>query len=500
MPTLTLAFRSLAEARTGDSVVFVHDDLVPAPAAEAALPGLSALVARAAPLERFKGKAKSAMTLTTPAGIDGVERLHVVGLGPAAEAGEIDWPLIGGLIAGRLGGRDATALADLPGVADPVAAVAGMALGARLRAYKWDRFKTKKKDDAEPDSTATLTFGVADPAAVEAADVTSAALAGGANLARDLVHEPPNVLFPLEFARRAEALRDLGVEVEVLGEDKLREIGMRALVAVGDGSAHDSCVALMEWKGGPPDAPPVAIIGKGVCFDSGGISIKPAGGMEDMKGDMAGAATVVGLMHALAARKAPVNVVGAIGLTENMPDGKAQRPGDIITTLSGQTVEMVNSDAEGRLVLGDVIWYVQDRFKPRLMVDLATLTGAILVALGNEHAGLFSNDEALAEQLIAAGRATGEKVWRMPLGPAYDKMIDSKFADMKNTGGRHGGSITAAQFLQRYVRDNLPWAHLDIAGTGMNAPQSEINKVWSSGWGVRLLDRLIRDHCEGTAA
>jgi leucyl aminopeptidase len=251
----------------------------------------------------------------------------------------------------------------------------------------------------------------------------------------------------------------------------------------------------MRWHGGAKDNAPVAFIGKGVCFDSGGISIKPSGGMEDMKGDMAGAACVVGLMHALASRGAKANVIGAIGLTENMPDGEAQRPGDIITTLSGQTVEMVNSDAEGRLVLGDVLWYVQERYKPAFMVDLATLTGAILVALANEHAGLFSNNDELASRLTAAGLATGERVWRMPLAPEYDKLIDSKFADMKNTGGRHGGSITAAQFLQRYVRD-VPWAHLDIAGTGMNAPQSEINRSWGSGWGVRLLDRLVQDYYE----
>jgi leucyl aminopeptidase len=232
-----------------------------------------------------------------------------------------------------------------------------------------------------------------------------------------------------------------------------------------------------------------------VCFYSGGISIKPSGGMEDMKGDMAGAAAVVGLMHALASRKAKANVIGAIGITENMPDGNAQRPGDIIRTLSGQTVEMVNSDAEGRLLLADVLWYVQDRYRPRLMVDLATLTGAIIVALAQEHAGLFSNNDELAERLAAAGRATGEKVWRMPLAPEYDKLIDSRFADMKNTGGRHGGSITAAQFLQRYVKDT-PWAHLDIAGTGMNAPQTDTNKSWGSGWGVRLLDELVRTHYE----
>jgi leucyl aminopeptidase len=252
----------------------------------------------------------------------------------------------------------------------------------------------------------------------------------------------------------------------------------------------------MRWNGAGSDkTAPLAFIGKGVCFDTGGISIKPAANMEDMKGDMAGAACVVGLMQALASRKAKVNAIGAIGLVENMPSGEAQRPGDIVKSMSGQTIEIINTDAEGRLVLADVLWYVQDKYKPQFMIDLATLTGAILIALGNEYAGLFSNDDELSARLAAAGTATGEKVWRMPLAPAYDKLIDSKFADMKNVGGRNAGSITAAQFLQRFVND-VPWAHLDIAGTGMSSPQTDINQSWGSGWGVRLLDRLIADQYE----
>jgi leucyl aminopeptidase len=251
----------------------------------------------------------------------------------------------------------------------------------------------------------------------------------------------------------------------------------------------------MRWNGGKRGTAPVAFIGKGVCFDSGGISIKQAQGMEDMKGDMAGAACVVGLMHALASRKAKVNAVGAIGLVENMPDGNAQRPGDIVKTMSGQTIEIINTDAEGRLVLADVLHFVNTKYKPQFMIDLATLTGAIMVALGQEYAGLFSNNDELAARLLAAGEATGERVWRMPLGPEYDKMIDSKFADMKNTGGRHGGAITAAQLLARFV-GKTAWVHLDIAGTALGSPQSEINKSWSSGWGVRLLDHLVTEHYE----
>jgi leucyl aminopeptidase len=270
---------------------------------------------------------------------------------------------------------------------------------------------------------------------------------------------------------------------------------MGALLGVGQGSMHESKLVVMRWNGGKRGTPPLAFIGKGVCFDSGGISIKPAAGMEDMKGDMAGAACVVGLMHALAVRKAKVNAVGAIGLVENMPDGKAQRPGDIVKTMSGQTIEIINTDAEGRLVLADVLHYVNKRFKPKFMINLATLTGAIIVALGQEYAGLFANDDKLADRLSKAGEASGERVWRMPLGPEYDKIIDSKFADMKNSGGRGAGSITAAQLLQRFV-DKTPWAHLDIAGTALGSPQTDINKSWSSGWGVRLLDRLVEDYYE----
>jgi leucyl aminopeptidase len=290
-------------------------------------------------------------------------------------------------------------------------------------------------------------------------------------------------------------LKKLGVAVEVLDILAMKKLGMNALLGVGQGSAHESRMVIMRWNGGKRGSDPVAFIGKGVCFDSGGISIKPAGGMEDMKGDMAGAACVVGLMHTLAARKAKVNAVGAIGLVENMPDGKAQRPGDIVTTMSGQTIEIINTDAEGRLVLADVLHYVNTRFKPKFMVDLATLTGAIIVALGHEHAGLFANDDKLAERLLKAGAITGERLWRMPLGADYDKKIDSKFADMKNVGGRDGGAITAAQLLQRFV-DKTPWAHLDIAGTGMGSLQTEINKSWGSGFGVRLLNCLVEEHYE----
>jgi leucyl aminopeptidase len=478
----------------GDLVVFVGEDLKLSDAAAARVEGAGDLIARLAPLERFKGKAQTAFTIPMPQGLS-VERLVVVGVGGEKDRASLDWAALGGAVAARVAGRSATVLVDIPGVPESASGVADAVLGARLRAYKFERYKTKTKDAEKEDGATRLTFMVADPAAARRAVKAREAVAAGVVIARDLVNEPPNVLSPEEFARRAQALAKLDVDIEVLDEKALGKLGMRALLAVGQGSARDSRAVVMRWNGGKERDAPVAFVGKGVVFDSGGISIKPGGGMEDMKGDMAGAACVVGLMHALAARKARVNAIGIIGLVENMPDGAAQRPGDIVTSMSGQTIEIINTDAEGRLVLADLLWHVQERYKPKFMIDLATLTGAIMVALGQEHAGLFSNNDELAQRLASAGEATGEKVWRMPLGPAYDKLIDSKFADMKNTGGRHGGSITAAQFLQRFVNET-PWAHLDIAGTAMGSPQNEINKSWASGWGVRLLDRLVQDHYE----
>jgi leucyl aminopeptidase len=386
-------------------------------------------------------------------------------------------------------------IAELPDGAMQPDQAAAVAAGIRLRAYKFDRYKTKQKDGEEGGLRADIALAVDDVAGTRKVFSPDSHVVDGVNLARDLVNEPPNVLYPEEFARRAAELKKLGVEVEILDVKAMAKLGMGALLGVAQGSVRPGRTVIMRYNGGKRGEAPVAFVGKGVCFDTGGISIKGAANMEDMKGDMGGAACVVGLMHALASRKAKVNAVGAIGLVENMPDGNAQRPGDIVTSMSGQTIEIINTDAEGRLVLADVLWYVAKKLKPKFMVDLATLTGAIMVSLGTEHAGLFSNNDELAERLTACGLATGEKVWRMPLAPEYDKLIDSQFADMKNTGGRYGGSITAAQFLQRFV-DNTPWAHLDIAGTAMGAPKSEINQSWGSGYGVRLLDRLVRDYYE----
>jgi leucyl aminopeptidase len=309
-------------------------------------------------------------------------------------------------------------------------------------------------------------------------------------LARDLVNEPPNVLGPEEFAAKAKELEALGVEIEILGQKDMAKLKMGALLGVAQGSVREPRLVVMHWKGGKAKDKPLAFVGKGVVFDTGGISIKPAAGMEDMKGDMGGAAAVTGLMRTLAARKARANVVGIIGLVENMPDGNAQRPGDIVTSMSGQTIEVINTDAEGRLVLADALHYCNTRFKPQFMINLATLTGAIGVALGPHHAGLFSNDDILADQLLKSGQHTQERLWRMPLAREYDKMIDSRFADMKNSSGRQAGAITAAQFLKRFV-GQTPWAHLDIASTAMGSPSDEINTSWASGYGVRLLNDLV---------
>jgi leucyl aminopeptidase len=481
----------------GVLAVLCDEDLKFGPAAADLRKPVQELIARAAKGEGFQGKKGKFIELVAPAGL-AVQRLLVAGVGSPRELKPTDWLKLGGQVMAKVPprARDVTVILDLPGMTPKADAIAEFALGVKLRAYRFERYRTRRKEDEEkPAARVEFVLAVADPAAAQRAWKEREAVGEGVLIARELVNEPPNVLFPPEFARRAATLKRLGVKVEVLGEKAMKRLGMGALIGVGQGSPHESQLVVMRWDGGKRGAAPLAVIGKGVCFDTGGISIKPAANMEDMKGDMAGAACVVGLLHALAARKAKANVVGVIGLVENMPSGEAQRPGDIVKSMSGQTIEIINTDAEGRLVLADALWYAKEKFKPRCMIDLATLTGAILISLGQEYAGMFSNDDKLAANLIKAGEETGERVWRMPLGPEYDKMIDSKFADMKNVGGRHGGSITAAQFLQRFV-DKTPWAHLDIAGTGMGAQPSDINQSWGPGWGVRLLDRLIAEHYE----
>jgi len=423
----------------------------------------------------------------------------VVGLGNLDKLAADDWLKLGGVVFGAMTrGRDATILLERPD-GKAVGEAADLALGAALRSYSFEKYKSQKPDEEEPDPRkkplSALTIVTDDPAKAKRAWTSSLAAAEGVNLARDLVNEPANALGPIEFAGRVKELEALGLKVEILTEKELKKLGMGALLGVAQGSVRPPRVGIIQWTGGRQKDAPVVLIGKGVVFDTGGISIKPAANMEDMKGDMGGAAAVVGTLAALAHRKAKANVIGVIGLVENMPDANAQRPGDIVTTMSGKTVEVINTDAEGRLVLADLLHYCEQRFSPRLMIDLATLTGAIIVALGHHNAGLFATDDALATALIAAGQATGEHVWRMPLGAEYDKALESKFADMKNIGGRDGGSITAAQFLKRFVK-SAPWAHLDIAGTAMGSPTTDINRSWGSGFGVRLLDRLIADNYE----
>ncbi|PWW02289.1 leucyl aminopeptidase [Hoeflea marina] len=453
----------------------------------------AAVLDRAVEVAGFTGKAWSTVELLAPKDSP-ADRIALVGTGDVSALTAHGWMRIGGKIFTLL--RKADQLTVLLGGDESADTAADIALGLIMRGYSFDTYKTRRKDDDEiSDRKVKVTIVHTDAAGCRKAFADRQAVADGVRLARDLVNEPANVLGPVEFAAKAKELEALGMKVEILTEKEMGKLKMEALLGVSLGSARPPRMAIMQWNGGKAKTKPVAFVGKGVVFDTGGISIKPAGGMEDMKGDMGGAAAVIGLMHVLAARKAKVNAVGIIGLVENMPDGAAQRPGDIVRSMSGQTIEVINTDAEGRLVLCDALWYCQERFAPTAMINLATLTGAILVALGNQHAGLFSNDDALSAQLTKAGEVTEERVWRMPMSAEYDKMIDSRFADVKNTGGRHAGAITAAQFLKRFVKDT-PWAHLDIAGTAMGSPSTDVNVSWGSGFGVRLLDELVRANYE----
>ncbi|WP_050527781.1 leucyl aminopeptidase [Pseudorhodobacter aquimaris] len=368
---------------------------------------------------------------------------------------------------------------------------ADLSLGLALRAYDFEVHQT-----AEPTLRGPVSMMVKDPEAVALAAKPMAAVAEGVFFTRDLVNEPANVLTTDDFAARLAAMQELGLEVEILEEEALEELGMGALLGVGRGSESPSKVVVMQWNGGGDEAP-FALVGKGVVFDTGGISLKPAGGMEDMTMDMGGAGVVSGVMRTLALRRAKANVVGLVGLVENMPDGRAQRPGDVVKSMKGDTIEVINTDAEGRLVLADVLWYAQERFKPCGMINLATLTGAIIVALGHENTGVFSNDDGLCDAFLKACKSEGEGAWRLPMGDAYDAKLKSRVADMMNSCGRDGGSITAAQFLKRFVKDETPWCHLDIAGTALLKTESTLAPKGATGWGVMALDRLIRDKFEG---
>jgi len=491
---MKIKFSGPALPRSGTLVLFLAEGKSLTGLADKADRACKGQIARALAAAAFTGRRDSSLDILAPGG--GLGRVVVFGLGDPVKLTSLDVEMLGGAVAGTLQSQKAKAASVAADISPKGLSEADFAAligsGARLRVYSFNQYKSKKPETA---GLAELTIHSSDAAAAGRHYRPLEAVAEGVHLARDLVNEPPNILHPVEFANRTRALTKLGVKVEILTPAQMKRLGMGALLGVAQGSPREARIVIMRWDGGRKGDAPLAFIGKGVTFDTGGISIKPAAGMEDMKGDMGGAACVAGLMMALAKRKAKVNAIGAIGLVENMPDGNAQRPGDVVTSMSGQTIAVLNTDAEGRLVLADVLWYVQQRFKPKFMIDLATLTGAILVALGKEHAGLFSNDDELAQRLSEAGQATGEKVWRMPLAPEYDKIIDHDVADVKNTGGRFAGSITAAQFLQRFV-NKLPWVHLDIAGTAMDAPRSAISPSWGSGWGVRLLNRLVARHYE----
>ncbi|MGL4313873.1 MAG: leucyl aminopeptidase, partial [Sphingomonas sp.] len=374
-------------------------------------------------------------------------------------------------------------------------AAARLAAGAVQRAWRIDTYRTKLPAK-QKQSLTTLTL-VAAPDGAPEAWAAQRAVSDGLALTRTLVSEPPNVIYPVNFVERVrEDLAGLGIDIRVLGEEEMRALGMGALLGVSQGSVREGQLLVLHWRGRGGDETELALVGKGVTFDTGGISLKPGPGMEDMKWDMGGAGAVAGAMKALALRNAKANVVGICGLVENMPDGNAQRPGDIVTSMSGQTIEILNTDAEGRLVLCDALTWVQKNYQPKTIVDLATLTGAMIISLGNEHGGLFANDDSLADQLLAAGKATGDLLWRFPLADAYNKLIDSPIADMKNVGPRGAGSITAAQFLQRFIDKGVRWAHLDIAGmVWADKPGATWDKG-ATGFGVRLLDRFVADNFE----
>ncbi len=495
---MKVEFSAFPKAFTGNVAVFVGADKQLLATAQSIDAKAGGAVSRAFEAGRFTGARGQTVTVLGHSG--DVARLLLLGVGKGRELDGRAAEGLGGVIAAEANAAGHTAVTV---VVDPVKGsklspgqiAAHIALGVRLRNYRFDRYKTKDKPEQKL-SLVQLTVVLAGPAEARKAYAQLEPTVDAVFLTRDLVSEPANVLYPVEFARRAKELTKLGVKVEIMGEAEMKKLGMEVLLGVGQGSPRDSQLLVMQWMNGPKDQAPICLIGKGVCFDTGGISLKPAGGMEDMKWDMGGAGAVTGAMSLIAGRKAKANVVAVCALVENMPDGNAQRPGDVVKSMSGQTVEVINTDAEGRLILCDAMWYAQERFKPQAMIELSTLTGAIIVALGHERAGLFSNTTQLSNRLRAVGSAIGEKLWRMPLGPKYDKLIDSEIADMRNVGGgRDGGSITAAQFLLRFVQEGVAWAHLDIAGVAWGKGDTTTPKG-ATAFGVRLLDRLIAENYE----
>jgi leucyl aminopeptidase len=499
MMDISFAAKTLPEA--GSLVVLAAAEGALSPSAKMLDERLGGTVRKAIEAAGPAFKRGSVLDLAWPAGL-GLDHLLILGLGKPAEAKPFDLESAGGALALKLKelGVKAAAVAvdeidDLACRPDEIALC--LASGAKLRSWRFLKYRTKREEDNDREVEALVfLLDAPDEAATHWRRVD--AVSEGVLHARVLVSEPANVLTPKAFA---EACRELGeasgLDVQILEPAALRELGMRALLAVAQGSVQEPYVAVMRWPGGPEGEPPVALVGKGVCFDTGGISIKPAAGMEEMKWDMGGAGAVFGAMKALALRKARVNAVGVLGLVENMPSGTAQRPGDVVTTMSGLTVEVINTDAEGRLVLADLLHYTLDRFQPKVMVDLATLTGAVIVALGHEQAGLFASDDDLARELEAAGATVGEKLWRLPLDKEYAEHVKSDIADLKNVGrAREAGATAGAIFLQRFVGE-VPWAHLDIAGTTWSKRDLPLAAKGATGFGVRLLERWIAERHEG---
>lgn len=446
-------------------------------------------LAAVATLARFEGEAGSVIEHVAVEGAD-ARRLLVGGVGAGTPE---DFEKAGGALAARLLTSGETRL-----VVDARGANAGsvgrLAAAAALRCWRHDRYRTKLPAKQRP--TLDELVVVTEAAGAQAELDRVLAVVEGVSFTRELVSEPANIIFPESFVERCRHFAELGIEIEILDDDAMRALGMGALLGVGQGSARPSRILAMRWNGAADSRAPVVFIGKGVTFDTGGISIKPAQGMEDMKWDMGGAGAVAGAMRALAMRKAKAHVVGVCALVENMPGGNAQRPGDVVTSMSGQTIEVINTDAEGRLVLCDAMTWAQRKYQPKVMIDLATLTGAMIISLGNEYGGMFANDDGLAAQLTAAGAAVGDPLWRFPLGEAYNKLIDSPIADIKNVGPREAGSITAAQFLQRFVDEGVKWAHLDIAGMVWASKPGTVWDKGATGFGVRLLDRFVADNFE----
>jgi leucyl aminopeptidase len=496
---LKIAFAAPAVPKTGALVAGVMADGKFTAIAADLDKATGGALSRAMKVARFTGKKGSLLDVLAPQGLPN-SRVLLIGIGDPSKLESRDLADLGGTVTGHLLGTGeseaAFLVSDVKGAPDGGARAAQYAFGALLRTYRFDKYKTTEPAEKKP-ALRKVTIHVKEAAAAKKAFAPLEGIAQGIFRTRDVVSEPANVIYPKTFAAEARKLEALGVKVTVLGIKEMTKLGMGSLLGVGQGSSRESQLVIMEWNGGKAKDAPLAICGKGVTFDTGGISIKPAAGMEDMKWDMGGAGVVLGLLEGLARRKAKANVVGFCGLVENMPDGNAQRPGDIVKSMSGQTIEVLNTDAEGRLVLADVLWYAQETYKPRLVIDLATLTGAIMVALGTFHAGLFANDDTLSEQLTAAGKSVGELLWRMPLSDDYDRMIDGDAADMKNIGNRYGGAITAAQFIQRFVKKGTPWAHLDIAGVTWGDKAKPTVPKGATAFGVRLLERFVAEHYEG---